>query len=62
MATPYEKLKALPHATSYLKDGITFGQLDAAAYKISDNEAARQLAAAKAKLFKSIQQARTPAA
>jgi len=62
VATPYEKLKALPDAARYLKDGITFERLDAAAYKISDNEAARQLAAAKAKLFQSIQQARTPAA
>ena len=29
MMTPYEKLKSLPEATSYLKPGATFEQLDA---------------------------------
>lgn len=62
IATPYEKLKSLPHASSYLKDGIDFEQLDAIAYQISDNEAARQLNEAKAELFKSINQAQTTAA
>jgi len=36
MKTPYEKLKSLPEAASYLKQGVTFEQLDAIAYKISD--------------------------
>lgn len=62
VATPYEKLKSLPNAPSYLKGGVDFQQLDAAAYKISDNEAARQLEDAKTELFKSINQARTSAA
>jgi len=62
IATPYEKLKSLPHAERYLKTGITFEQLDAIAYQISDNEAARQLNAARAELFKSINQAQTPVA
>lgn len=60
--TPYEKLKALPNAASHLNDSIDFEQLDAAAYKISDNEAARQLGDATANPFKSVNQARTSAA
>ncbi|MDN5874354.1 MAG: transposase family protein, partial [Sinobacteraceae bacterium] len=52
--TPYNKLKALPDAAAYLRPGVTFRQLDAQAYAISDNEAARQLNEAKAELFKSI--------
>lgn len=62
VATPYEKLKSLTNASSYLKDGVSFEQLDAQAYRISDNEAARQLNDAKAELFKSINQTRTSAA
>src|SRR5699024_1949142 len=62
VATPYEKLKSLPEASIYLKDGLNFQQLDAIAYSVSDNEAARRLNAQRAKLFKSINPARTPAA
>ncbi len=54
MMTPYEKLKSLPEAASYLKSGITFQDLDAIAYAISDNEAAKQMNEAKHKLFKTI--------
>ncbi len=54
MMTPYEKLKSLPKAASYLKAGITFQDLDAIAYAISDNEAAKQMNEAKQKLFKTI--------
>src|SRR5699024_5314714 len=56
VATPYEKLKSLPNAARYLKDSISFAQLDAVAYKISDNGAARRLNDAKIELFKSINQ------
>lgn len=62
IATPYERLKSLPDAASHLKNGVDFEQLDAVAYQMSDNEAARQLNAARSKLFKSINQAQTPAA
>ena len=51
MSTPYEKLKSLPHAETFLKPGVTFAQLDARAAAMSDNEAARRLNAARAKLF-----------
>lgn len=54
MKTPYEKLKSLPQAETYLKPGMTFKQLDAIAYKISDNEAARRLNKARTLLFQQI--------
>ncbi len=54
MMTPYEKLKSLPEAASYLKAGITFQDLDAIAYAISDNEAAKHMNEAKQKLFKTV--------
>ena len=54
MMTPYEKLKSLPEAASYLKAGTTFQDLDAIANSISDNEAAKQMNEAKQKLFKTI--------
>lgn len=54
MMTPYEKLKSLHLAEQYLKLGVSFEQLDAQARAMSDNEAARQLNTARAKLFKTI--------
>ena len=54
MMTPYEKLKSLSEAGTYLKSGVTFEQLDAIAYAISDNEAAEKLNEARKKLFQSI--------
>jgi transposase InsO family protein len=62
MTTPYEKLKSLPDAAPYLKPGVTFDKLDALAYAISDNEAARRLNEARGTLFRSINQAQQPAA
>lgn len=62
VATPYEKLKSLPEASTYLKDGIGFETLDAQAQQISDNDAARQVNDAKAALFHAINQAQIPAA
>lgn len=62
MMTPYEKLKSLPQAEQYLKPTITFQKLDAIAYAISDNEAARRLNQARSKLFQTINQTRKPAA
>jgi transposase InsO family protein len=54
MMTPYEKLKSLPLAESFLKPGINFEKLDAQASAISDNEAAQRLNNARAILFKTI--------
>ncbi len=54
MMTPYEKLKSLPEAQTFLKAGLTFKQLDEIARTISDNEAAKQLKEAKQQLFNTI--------
>ena len=54
MMTPYDKLKSLPEAKTYLKSGISFEILDKLAYQISDNQAADQLQKARQKLFKII--------
>jgi len=62
MMTPYEKLKSLPDGAQYLKPGIGFEQLDAIAYAMSDNDAARHLNEARAELFRSINKAQQPAA
>lgn len=62
MMTPYDKLKSLPDATSFLKPGMTFQTLDAIAASISDNDAARALNKARAQLFLSIHKSRRPAA
>ena len=55
MMTPYEKLKSLPEAQRYLKAGLSFAALDAYVAATSDNQAARGMNAARAKLFQSIQ-------
>jgi hypothetical protein len=62
MMTPYEKLKSLPDADQYLKADISFEKLDAIAYAMSDNEAARGLNKARAKLFRTINDAQLSAA
>lgn len=54
MTTPYEKLKSLPNAKTYLKKGLTFEELDSFANKMSDNEAAKKLNYEREKLFKLI--------
>lgn len=54
MMTPYEKLKSLPQADTFLKSGITFAQLDVLASAMSDNVAAEQMNAARSALFKTI--------
>jgi hypothetical protein len=51
--TAYEKLKSLPNATEYLKEGTTFEMLDKIAYEFSDNEWAEKMQKAKQKLFAS---------
>ena len=54
MMTPYEKLRSLPQAETFLKLGVDFNQLDAQAKAMSDNEAAEQMNAARSVLFKTI--------
>ena len=62
LMTPYDRLRSLPGAVRYLKPGITFEQLDAIAYAISDNQAARQLNKARQELFRTINDNLTSAA
>jgi len=50
-ATPYQKLKSLPEAQNYLKDGIRFQWLDRLAKTMSDTEFARKMSAVKARLL-----------
>ena len=54
MMTPYDKLKSLPKAKSYLKDWISFAEMDKTAYEITDNQSADQLQKARRLLFKTI--------
>lgn len=51
-ATPFQKLKSLPKAAQYLKDGIALQQLDQLALKSSDTEFARKMSVAKARLLR----------
>jgi hypothetical protein len=52
--TPYEKLKSLPQAQSYLKASITLQQLDDIAHEMSDNEFAERMVKARSNLFQYI--------
>lgn len=52
--TPYEMLKSLPGAASYLRRGLTFNLLDEQATAMSDNLAAKHLNQARGKLFRAI--------
>jgi hypothetical protein len=61
LMTPYDKLKSLPSAETFLKPGVTFEHLDAIAFAESDNTAARRLQTARAALFQSINTARKSA-
>lgn len=54
MMTPYDKLKSLPHAESYLKPGVTFKELDAIATKQSDLDAWKKMQKARSILFDEI--------
>lgn len=54
MMTPFERLKSLPKAQSYLKPGLTLSGLTRQANQISDNKAAEQLLEARKALFKEI--------
>jgi transposase InsO family protein len=52
--TPHDKLRSLPDAASHLKEGLTFASLDAQAYAMSDNTAAKRMNRAREKLFQAI--------
>jgi transposase InsO family protein len=52
--TPYEKLKSLSQAESYLCPGITFEGLDAIASQMSDNQFAERMVKARSNLFQQI--------
>lgn len=60
--TPYDKLKSLPHAETFLKPGQSFQALDEIALKQSDNDAARLLNQARIALFQSINSTQNNAA
>ncbi len=49
---PYERLKSLPNAEQYLKEGITFAMLDEIAYAKSDNDFAEEMKKVKSKVEK----------
>ena len=52
--TPYDKLKSLPDAEKYLKEGMSFEIMDEIAYAITDNQSADRLQKARQTLFKTI--------
>jgi hypothetical protein len=52
--TPYEKLKSLPLAESYLRSGTTMDRLDDTACQMSDNEFAERMVKARSNLFQQI--------
>lgn len=53
-ATPYEKLKSLPKAETYLKEGVTLEALDRQAKRMSDTEAAHKTRQAKIELLRTV--------
>ena len=52
--TPYEKLKSLPEAQSYLQPGVTLEKLDDIANQMSDNTFAERMVKARSNLFQHI--------
>ena len=54
MMTPYEKLKSIPNAFSYLKKKVTFKKLDDIAGAMTDNQSADFLQQQRKLLFKLI--------
>ncbi len=58
MMTPYDKLKSLPEAHTYLKPHASFLALDALALSLTDNEAVERVNKARTKLFDQIRHTR----
>ena len=52
--TPYEKLKSVPQAESYLRPGVTFERLETIANQMSDNQFAERMVNARSNLFQQI--------
>lgn len=52
--TPYEALKSHLNASKFLKEGVSFENLDKIAYAKSDNEFAKEMREAQKKLFDKI--------
>ena len=52
--TPYERLKSLPQAESYLRPGVTFEELEIIANQMSDNQFAERMVKARSNLFQQI--------
>jgi len=51
-ATPYERLRSLPEAYQYLKEGMRWELLDGFAYALSDTEAAKRMMRARTELLR----------
>ena len=52
--TPYERLKSLPQAETYLRSGVTLEKLVAIANQMSDNKFAERMVKARSNLFEQI--------
>jgi Integrase core domain. len=52
--TPYEKLKSVPQAESYLRPGVTLEKLGTIAKQMSDNQFAERMVNARSNLFQQI--------
>jgi len=52
--TPYERLKLVPNAESYLRPGVTLGKLGTISNQMSDNQFAERMVNARYKLFQQI--------
>jgi len=52
--TPYEKLRSIPGARIYLKEGISLERLDKIARRYTDNEMAKKVQLERDKLFDKI--------
>lgn len=56
LMTPYDKLKSLPNATQYLKQGTSWQHLDRLAGEMNDNETAKRMNIARERLFHTLNQ------
>ncbi len=54
MMTPYEKLKSLPNAASYLKADVSFEILEMQMLSMTDLQAAKAMKKTQSELFKQI--------
>ena len=51
---PYERLKSLPQAESYLRPDVTFERLETSVNQMSDNQFAERMVNARSNLFQQI--------